>query len=146
MKKYISIILKIINIVMMVFAICCYAYPTVYNFLNPELTKMQIFKEKWMFYIYGLVLYVIVKILEERKRAMRKDKCLFCNSKNCTIKITSEDGTYNEIACEKHKEQLKKHASKIMIDRIKDNMEHGANQEGTFLFMHKVSTKRGDSI
>lgn len=69
---------------------------------------------------------------------MRKDKCLFCNSKNCIIRIASEDGKYDEIACEKHKEQLKQHASKITIDRIKDNREHGANLEGTLLFMHKL--------
>lgn len=48
---------------------------------------------------------------------MRKDKCLFCNSKNCIIRIASEDGKYDEIACEKHKEQLKQHASNKMKDK-----------------------------
>lgn len=65
---------------------------------------------------------------------MRKDKCLFCNSKNCLIRIVANNGKYDEIACGNHKELLKQHAS---------------NQSKDKEFVVKETTgpqKRGDSI
>lgn len=45
---------------------------------------------------------------------MRKDTCLFCNSRKCNIRIVSKDKSYDEIACRGHKSKLKEHATKTV--------------------------------
>lgn len=43
---------------------------------------------------------------------MRKDKCLFCGSRACKVRIVSSDKSYDEISCMRHKEKLREHAYK----------------------------------
>ena len=42
---------------------------------------------------------------------MRKDKCLFCSSIACKVRIVSSDKSYDEISCMRHKSKLREHAT-----------------------------------
>lgn len=65
---------------------------------------------------------------------MRKDKCLFCSSIACKVRIVSSDKSYDEIACMRHKSKLREHARKSSKNMELTYKETTGNQ------------KRGDSI
>ncbi len=45
----------------------------------------------------------------------RKDECLFCKKRSCYERVVSVDGgwQYDEVACENHVLDLRKHSDKV---------------------------------
>jgi len=51
----------------------------------------------------------------------RPNECLFCTSRKCYTHIYSSDGgkTYNEIACQRHVNELYEHSDKMAAGVLK---------------------------
>jgi len=50
---------------------------------------------------------------------MRKDKCLFCNSRRGDYRIVTNDMTYDEVACRRHNEELNKHSDQTIPGKMR---------------------------
>lgn len=49
-----------------------------------------------------------------KPRKKRIDECLFCTSRSCFVRIFSEQGKYDEIACQDHTQQLETHCDNLL--------------------------------
>jgi len=69
---------------------------------------------------------------------MRKDQCLFCNSRSCNTRIVRlEEPKYDEVACRRHIEDLEKQSDEV-LGRGNGVMRHHITSSGQL--------KRGEQI
>jgi len=61
-------------------------------------------------------------------KVTRRDQCLFCNSRSCYEDVMTVDGSYHEIACDRHIKELHKH-SDIMAHGVQKTFKSSTSKQ-----------------